>query len=250
MERPWGMDQSRASIAFAVFALAVACQGAPPPASPPPPAQTDQQAAARKQQDDLDAQMKAAVSAQRDQVQQAERAYAAQQAEQTNAYTAAVIQADADKRAAIEKERAACAQSRDSRAQHARGMIAARLDAETRLLKHGKAIRAACRVVTRKTGAVNVTRSGSSLRIAPELAQDVSCSGLPQGVSKEDAWVVLSRAEQGIQRPTGPILESEDYSPDDSKCHAFDLEVGLDFASVQFGDGPALERLLRWRSEQ
>jgi len=231
------MKATKAMMACALLLLQ-ACEPPPPAtpqAAPPPAPRTDDQAA-------VDAQLAMVRNAQ-DQQQRAE-------AEQA----AAVEAAGAAARTRIEEERRAkeealakkCADSRWTRAEHAKWMAAARLKAEARILGFSKAVRASCKLVDRKTGAVRVQADGNGWRVAPEMLQDVSCKSLPPGATKEDAFVILVREANGTLEPTGEILEPEDHSPEDAECADLDKRAGLDLFP-RFDDLSALDRLRSWR---
>lgn len=138
-----------------------------------------------------------------------------------------------------------CEETRAARVVHAKERIIARMTAEARLYENAKAIRAACRLTERKTGAVTVSRAASGLRVAPELADDVQCSRLPNGITKNDAYVVLFRDREGSRGPTGPILDADDASPEDGMCMLHDADVGLNL-HVSFDDPSSVERLRTW----
>jgi hypothetical protein len=84
--------------------------------------------------------------------------------------------------------------------------------------------------------------------VAPELADDVQCSSLPPGLTKDDAYVILFRAREGDVNPSGPILQPEDRSPEDEGCTEHDRAVGLDFSSVRFDDMTSVQKLQTWKA--
>ena len=228
----------------------VGCASAPAPVAAAPPDQpiAERNALAAQQQAQTSAQTQALVAAADQQRRQAEQSFTDQQATQMQALQQAAEQAQLKRAEDARQVRELCAGSRPTRVGHARTMVAARIDAETRLLKHSKAIQSVCRLGTRRTGAVTVRGSGrGGWRVAPELAEDLACGALPSGITKDDAYVVLSRVRDGSLKPTGPILDSEDRSPEDDACESLDREAGVDFRSVLFEDSASLERLLRWK---
>lgn len=184
---------------------------------------------------------------------QADQEQAARQ--QEAAFNAAMadakLEADAKKKALQDAEdarRKACDDSRPRRVEHAKEILIARMNAEASLLEHAGAIRKACKLVEKPTGAVNLTRVAGGWRAAPEMADDVRCSGpLPKGISKQNAWVLLARDREGQKVPTGPILDPrEDASPEDDQCRKYDVQAGVDFASVNYDDMATVDRARAW----
>jgi hypothetical protein len=174
-----------------------------------------------------------------------ERAALAQQAadeQLAKAQRVAERAADPDARRADKEapQKKACEETRAARVSHAKEAIIARMDAETRLYQHAKAIRASCKLTERKTGAVVMTHGVAGARIAPELADDVKCGALPKGITKDDAYVVLFRDREGNRAPTGPILQPEDASPEDGMCMLHDQAVGLNFRAATFDNPMAI----------
>lgn len=224
-----------------VAVLLVACGGEeasrPPPQSvapAPAPAPTyDANAAALQAMQDARTRALAEGQAQVAAMQEA--------AAKSRADLVAKVQAERDAR---EK---ACSDSRSDRVKRAKLAAAERLKAEIRVLTISKAVRASCRIVEQKTGAVNVQRSGSGLRGSPEMRDDVQCSSLPKGATKDDAYVVLWRVrESGSHNATGPILEREDLSDQDRACEELDKAAGVDFGSVRFEDSASIDKLKQW----
>lgn len=231
----------RRLVPFVVLVL-TACAGAeaPPPVQPqaPPPAPK------AAPTEDPAAMAVAQMQAQQDQVARAK------QAEFDGIMAQAKRDADAAKKAEQDAEaarRKACDDSRPARVSHAKEMVIARMDAESHLLTSAPAIRKSCRLTEHRTGAFNVSRGVGGVRVAPEVAVGVECGRLPKGVTKQDAWVVLARESQGGSvKPFGPILESEDESPEDDQCRGYDRKVGIDFRSVTFDDLATVDRLRAW----
>lgn len=156
------------------------------------------------------------------------------------------ILAEHDAKVAAEKK--ACDDSRADRLAHAKEMLAARMAAEARVLKHSKAIVAACKLGQKRTGAVTVQSSNGGFRVAPELADDVSCSSLPAGITKDEAYVILFRwRERGDTSPKGAVLQPEDHSEHDSECRSFDVSVGLDLDAASFDDISSVDKVAKWK---
>jgi hypothetical protein len=78
--------------------------------------------------------------------------------------------------------------------------------------------------------------------VAPELADDVKCSSLPAGISKDDAYVILSRVrDTGDIAATGQLLQREDLTLDDIKCMPHDLAAGMNVDEPRYeNDAPAI----------
>ena len=181
---------------------------------------------------------------------------AALQAQQINAQlqaardaaNAAVAKRDAANQAAFDARKKQCDDTREERAKHDKLEAAQRLSGETRILTASKAIRAACRLGTKRTGAVNVQRSGDGWRVSPELSDDLQCAKLPPGISKDDAYIVMWRVrETGSIAPSGPVLEADDLDPRDASCAELDRFVGLDPRSATFEDSDSIKRLANWK---
>jgi hypothetical protein len=151
--------------------------------------------------------------------------------------------------APVDPLRKKCDDTRPSRSDRLKLAIVARVDAEIRVLKHAKTIRATCKLGTKKTGAVRVTTSGGGYRVAPELADDVTCSSLPAGLTKDDAYVILWRVrESGKAAPTGGILQAEDFEAEDRQCQQLDRAAGLDFEAANWEDTASIDRLTSKRA--
>lgn len=149
--------------------------------------------------------------------------------------------------AAKDAKKKDCDDTRPARVSHAKEAIIARLDAEARVVAHAKTIRASCRIVEQRTGAVNVQAGVAGVRVSPELRDDVQCSSLPKGLTKQDAYVILSRVREGGGiAPTGPILQSEDFTQKDVECAEIDRAAGVDFGSVRFEDSASIDNTRRW----
>lgn len=236
---------SRRIFFFLGLGAVVSCT--PPPAAPtagPTAAEIEQARSANESQ--AMAQMQAAHQEAVALQVQAQAATLADQKKHEDASRAMVEQAEADRRAAEAAKKQRCADTRVDRVNHVKAMAKARLEAEIRILRAAKAIRAYCRITTRRTGAMMVQRSGAGWRVSPELAQDLSCTGLPSGISRDDAYVILERDRMGIPSANGVVLEPGDTTPEDAECAPLDREVGVDFGSLRFEDD-SIPKLGAWK---
>jgi len=243
-------DIARLGLPLALIACGSA---APPAASPKLQAIQAAQAAADAQNAQVAAQMASLRAA--GIMAPAGSAYTQAETEQRRAYTEqvasaqaraleAVRQKDDAPRKAAEAKAAACAANREERWKYAKQMVVARLTAENKLLVNAKAIRASCKLSAIKTGSFQI----SGGRVDPILRDEVKCGALPSGITKNDAYVLLSRDRDGAVGPSGPILEPEDRSPDDSACAEYDKMAGLDRQAVRFEDSASIDRLAHWKS--
>lgn len=237
----------RPGVACAVVLMLAGCAESPPPepahpraASAPapaaPPPEPDYSAAIQEQQAANAKMVADAVAAQEASteaiIEQGKAARHAQRAEQA------------------EEARKQCASTRDKRASAAKWAVKQRIELESKLKQRAREVAGACKLVERKTGAVNVQRSGSGLRVSAETQDDVTCSGgVPKGFTKQEVWVVLARIREGGTGSVDPsdlIMAREDHDRDDEPCKMFDAEVGLDM-DVRYSDGEGLKRLLTWK---
>lgn len=135
--------------------------------------------------------------------------------------------------AAGDPNQAPCAGTRSARVERLKRTIADWLDANARLQKNADAIRARCKLTKSAGGAVRL--EGGRIRAA--LANDVTCSSLPKGVTKDEAYMLLARAgEPGATAPTGPVLQPSDYGTVDATCEASDRAAGFDWQAVRWDD--------------
>jgi hypothetical protein len=206
----------------------VACADEPPPRTPrhkpqpPPTGEQDNAAAIARMQAAQDDENAAAMADTRAAQKKADAYRERQRSEQ-------------------EERRKACEGTRPVRVASVKTIVTERLQAETRLLTHAVAIRKACKLTDKPTGAVTV-RAG---RIAPEMADDVTCSTLPAGLTKADAYVVLWRVrDSGDPGPTGAMLDRSDLTAEDEACKAFDVEAGVDFEGIRWGDDASYRALV------
>lgn len=236
------LDGMRSFHVFAVVAGLVACSPpvpeSPPPSTPrssPPPVDTSQQMIAESQRQGLEA----------------GRAAYAQATAEGDAFARAEMQRMADKKAAEEKLAdllKLCEDTRVARVRNATDMILARMEAEVRMYTNAKAIRASCKIVVKHTGSTNIQRSGSGWRVSPEMRDDLTCGALPAGITKDTAYVLLSRDRAGESKPTGKILEPEDHDKNDSVCERPDKLVGLDLDAATYADPKAPGSPVGWKA--
>jgi hypothetical protein len=134
-------------------------------------------------------------------------------------------------------EAALCADTRPARAKNAIKSAKLETDLIVKVLQR-------CKLTLTKTGAVTVQRSGSGSRIAPEMREGVSCpTGLPAGVTQEQAAIVVSQTQPGAIRPTVAELADDDAN---RTCQGLDRAAGLDL-HVLSTDLPALTKISEWK---
>lgn len=132
-----------------------------------------------------------------------------------------------------------CAKSRASRVERAKEAAS---DWETwaPILAQAPAIRAACASKDTRALQVETSHGGKIARIhAVGEKYDLVCTKpLPAGISKEDAWAILTRGDE--LDPNDPLIP-------ESGCAKFDQAVGLN-TEVLRGDKEGIKRLLQWKS--
>lgn len=213
--------------------VSVGCGGAPesPPAASPtsaPVASSD-----RAAQDAATIQAQTAALNAREQDNRRQEEAASKEGEAAMQRAQAARQAEEKAREKEESDR--CAKSRPSRITNLKLTAAGRIEAEARIVKASKAIRASCKIGSKRTGATRITHDAGGWRLAPELMDDVTCTSLPAGITKQDAYVILSRVRDGVDIvATGPLFEREDITVEDVKCSPHDRAAGMDVDAPRY----------------
>ncbi len=134
-------------------------------------------------------------------------------------------------------DRQKCADTRATRARNAIGSAKAETDLILKVLQR-------CKLTKTNTGAVNVQKTGSGARVAPEVREGVSCpKGLPAGVSEEQAAIIVSQMQPGAVRPAVAQLSDED---ENTRCQRFDRDAGLNL-QVLSTDVAGITKIAEWK---
>ena len=146
-------------------------------------------------------------------------------------------------------DKKACDDSRSKRVSDDKDMITARVTKALLYKGAGKQIRSSCKITGDKAFAP-VERSGTGWNVSQEQRDSVKCTGgLPGGVTKDDAYVLLASEKNGEKAFTsGPVLAPEEHATDDAKCTTYDKAAGLDLFTPQYGDEASVKKVLDWKA--
>ena len=159
-----------------------------------------------------------------------------------------VVQTTAAARPANDDKKT-CDDSRAKRVSDDKDMITARVTKALLYKGAGKQIRSSCKITGDKAFAP-VERSGTGWNVSQDQRDSVKCTGgLPGGVTKDDAYVLLASERNGEKAfSSGPVLALEEHATDDTKCATYDKAAGLDLFAPQYGDETSVKKVLDWKA--